>query len=909
MNPRHTPATPGFIELKKRFLSQITGHIKLSKRLSPRLARPAALALLVTLATMAFFYSGSSASSFYKSSRLALPAKAHAAQTPSTAISNAALEQQSAVSIAAALFPALMLQAQTTTVATFADAAHNTPETDFELGDTVYAKANVPGGASANRRLAWVDPDGLIRKTTPVSSVGFEDSFVLPSTQTSTGPNGTVLHNIGTWRVNIISNRSALVASTSFTVADPNSAIADLSIDTNVSASNSQVTAGSQSTFNIFAANRGPSDAQSVVITDTLPANTTFVSFVKTSGAAFTCTAPESNVVTCTLGTFTSGSDASFTLNYTVNPGTAAGTQITNTVAISSATTERNNSDNTSSASAQVVAGNTATCTLDCPDDINVAANTTEGGQEGAHVVFAGATPDGDCGTVTSSPASGSFFPVGTTTVTSTSGLGGGSCTFTVTVTGTAPVTISCPPDQTVHAADGECNTTVVTGTATATATSGHVTVTGVRSDHQPLNAPYPGGTTTITWTATDDATPEPHTASCTQLITVEVSNVNDPTPPTITAPPNVTVSTGTAVNSSCSAVVDDATIGEPTVNDNCSASFTSSGIPAGNDFPVGTTTITWTATDGAGNTASATQTVTVHDAAPPVITLNGSSSVTVECHTSFTDPGATAHDSCAGDFAATASGNVNINAPGNYTITYNATDPSGNAAAPVTRTVHVVDTTPPTITLNGSNPMTVECHTSFTDPGATAHDGCSGDFAATASGTVNVNVPGSYTLTYNASDPSGNAATAVTRTVNVVDTTAPTITLKNVTISLWPPNHKYQTVNIADLVASASDGCDGSVSINNVVISKVTSDETENGNGDGNTLNDIVIAANCKSVQLRSERDGGGNGRVYTITFLVRDAAGNTTTKTAKVTVPENQNGSAAIDSGVHYTVNSACQ
>ena len=47
------------------------------------------------------------------------------------------------------------------------------------------------------------------------------------------------------------------------------------------------------------------------------------------------------------------------------------------------------------------------------------------------------------------------------------------------------------------------------------------------------------------------------------------------------------------------------------------------------------------------------------------------------------------------------------------------------------------------------------------------------------------------------------------------------------------------------------------------MVIDKVTSDEIENGNGDGNTMNDIVIAGDCKSVQLRSEREGNGDGRV----------------------------------------------
>jgi hypothetical protein len=127
-------------------------------------------------------------------------------------------------------------------------------------------------------------------------------------------------------------------------------------------------------------------------------------------------------------------------------------------------------------------------------------------------------------------------------------------------------------------------------------------------------------------------------------------------------------------------------------------------------------------------------------------------------------------------------------------------------------------------------------------------------------------------------------------------------------TIELWPHNHKYRTVKVTDLVTSASDLCDPSVGLGSVRIASVTSDEPNNSGGDGNTTNDIVIAADCKSVQLRSERMGGGNGRVYTITFKVTDASGNVSTATAKVTVPHSQNGSAAVDDGPHYTVLSGC-
>ena len=111
----------------------------------------------------------------------------------------------------------------------------------------------------------------------------------------------------------------------------------------------------------------------------------------------------------------------------------------------------------------------------------------------------------------------------------------------------------------------------------------------------------------------------------------------------------------------------------------------------------------------------------------------------------------------------------------------------------------------------------------------------------------------------------------------------------------------------MAQLVASVSDNC-GSVSINDVVITQVSSDEPENGYGDGNTFNDIVIAANCKSVQLRAERSGNVNGRVYTLTFRLVDSSGNVRIATRTVTVP--QGAAVAVDDGdgAGYTVISSC-
>jgi len=142
--------------------------------------------------------------------------------------------------------------------------------------------------------------------------------------------------------------------------------------------------------------------------------------------------------------------------------------------------------------------------------------------------------------------------------------------------------------------------------------------------------------------------------------------------------------------------------------------------------------------------------------------------------------------------------------------------------------------------------------------------------------------------------------------TVTVNDTQGPSITTTGKT--LWSPDHKYVTFNVTDLVTSASDNCDSTLTIASVKILSASSDEPDDADADGSTINDIVIAVDCHSVQLRSERKGNGNGRVYTVTFKVTDASGNVGTATAKVTVPKSQNGTPAGDDGPSFTVLSGC-
>ena len=128
------------------------------------------------------------------------------------------------------------------------------------------------------------------------------------------------------------------------------------------------------------------------------------------------------------------------------------------------------------------------------------------------------------------------------------------------------------------------------------------------------------------------------------------------------------------------------------------------------------------------------------------------------------------------------------------------------------------------------------------------------------------------------------SASASCSATVTVQDTTPPVINnLSTEPDTLWPPNHKMKPVIVT---ADVSDYCDADPVCK---ITSVSSNEPVNGTGDGDTAPDWVITGNL-TVDLRAERSGLGDGRVYTITVECTDETGNTSTSDLTVTVPHDK-------------------
>ena len=253
------------------------------------------------------------------------------------------------------------------------------------------------------------------------------------------------------------------------------------------------------------------------------------------------------------------------------------------------------------------------------------------------------------------------------------------------------PPTISCPGNQAANTAPGTCSAVVTyssssTGSPAPVITYSFAGVTTGSGAGNGSGSTFNKGTTVVTLTATNIC----GTVNCSFDVVV-TDNIN----PGITCPANITVN-NTA--NQCGANVSYTA----TATDNCPGVSVSYSPASGSFFPIGTTTVTATATDAAGRTASCTFTVTVVDAQNPSITCPANITVNNtanQCgaNVSYT---ATATDNCPGVSVGYSPASGSFFSVGTTTVTATATDAVGRTAN-CTFTVTVVDAQNPSISLS----------------------------------------------------------------------------------------------------------------------------------------------------------------------------------------------------------------
>ena len=410
-----------------------------------------------------------------------------------------------------------------------------------------------------------------------------------------------------------------------------------------------------------------------------------------------------------------------------------------------------------------------------------------------------------------------------------------------ITVTDTEDPVISGTPSDITQTADaGDCGAVV---TWTAPTATDNCTLDTFTSTHDSGDS-FAVGTTTVSYTATDDCG-----NSTTTSFTVTIT---DDEAPSISGTPSDITQTADAGD--CSTAV---TWTEPTTADNCSATMTSTHSP-GASFAVGSTTVTYTSVDPAGNTTTSSFTVTVTDDEDPAIAGNpGNLTQTADAGqcsalVSWTAP--TATDNCAiSTFTSTHNSNDAF-AVGTTTVTYTATDIHGNSSTS-TFNVTVTDDEDPTISDMPANiTQTADagvCNAVVTWADPTTDDNCAiSTFTSTHNSGDTFNV-GTTTVTYTSMDVNGNSSSA-SFTITVTDDEAPAI-------SGTPANITQDT---------DADACVATV-----------------------TWTEPTDSDNCGSTMTSSHSPGDTFAPgTTTVTYTSTDAASNVTTSSFTITVSDTQ-------------------
>ena len=423
-----------------------------------------------------------------------------------------------------------------------------------------------------------------------------------------------------------------------------------------------------------------------------------------------------------------------------------------------------------------------------------------------------------------------SVFPLGSTTVvfSATDAFGNlGAASSVVTVTDQTPPLITPPSATAVAAIDANgvaaSDATVVSFIASASATD-NVDVNVSITTNAPTQLPL--GNTTIVFTATDAAG---NTSSGSTTITVA-----DQTDPVVSAPSAIVVaagdSTGTAATNNAIVVF----LAAASAEDNVDGELTLTS-DAPDQFPLGDTVVTFSASDSSGLSGTASSTVTIADQTVPVLTAPDAITVAAvnELGTPNTNSAVAEFLGAAAvtdnvDSAVTIENNAALTlALGANVVTFTAVDAAGNAAVAVTSTITVTDQTGPVVTAPAS--LTVAA-VDATGTAATASAIAS--FIASASAADNVdteasvtnNAPtqfalGDTTVIFTASDAAGNTNTA-SAVITVIDQTAPVVTapVNTVIAAVDATGTAATEATLVALLATASvvDNVDAAITLTN---------------------------------------------------------------------------------------------
>jgi len=517
------------------------------------------------------------------------------------------------------------------------------------------------------------------------------------------------------------------------------------------------------------AANNFSTCPTTFTVTDVTPPSITTCGPAQSAFADVNCQAAVPDFTATTVAS----DNCSFTLSQVPAAGTLVGLGITN---VTITATDGAMLTATCGTTFTVTDGTAPSHGGTCPANITV--NADPGSTSASGVTWTPPTWTDNCtATVTDITASHTppaTFPIGVTSVTYTAkddAMNTATCSFTVTVVDAEAPNFNgtCPMSITVNADPGACGTVVSWTPPTATDNNGTPTVT--QTQGLAPGSTFNVGTTHIQYTATD-------AANNTTLCDFDVIVVDNQDPIIAGCPGNISVNTDAGV---CTAVV---SWTAPTFTDNCPGGsiVQTAGLASGSAFPLGATTVTYTATDASSRTATCSFTVTVTDAELPSITDCGpaqSANADANCQAVVPDftAAVVATDNCtlvanlvitqvpaAGSLVSVGVNNVAV-----------SVKDQANNTATCNNTFTVNDVTPPTILGCPANIVTnvnaLGCNAVVSWTAPTAGDNCAGasiaQTAGPASGSTFAN--GSVTtITYTATDAANNTASC-SFTVSVV--------------------------------------------------------------------------------------------------------------------------------------------